>query len=320
MSRVKPPREPRQEENLKLSRRFDSSDSCLGDSEKSDSDSDEGEEGEPEVKVSRKQCAKTRHSLAEDQLENNRKGELEMKQQEVENMRGIISQMEDESISEIEGIKEEESSKPNPVNDIDGFISCMDRAKSIGLALLSNRADSSFLTGNQTQSPSTQDESRALSSMSDHSPEQLVAKLGWYQEQLAQYQQACHDWTVWKEEKTREVSELNEQLSLQTEAFRIKAAEAEKLHEREEAEKRTDQSLMKLKELEIAELRESLDRLEKERSELEEELTEMRNTVAVSETVENNNALTCESKSLLDLVGDGGEGAGGGVLTGGQIN
>ena len=81
LSRVKPgpPREPRQEDRLKLSRKFDSSDSCLGDSEKSDSDSDEGEEeeeGEPEVKVSRKQCAKTRHSLAEDQLENNRKGEL----------------------------------------------------------------------------------------------------------------------------------------------------------------------------------------------------------------------------------------------------
>ena len=78
LSRVKPggPREPRLEEKLKFSRRFDSSDSCLGDSEKSDSASEEGEEGEPEVKVSRKQCAKTRHSLAEDQLENNRKGEL----------------------------------------------------------------------------------------------------------------------------------------------------------------------------------------------------------------------------------------------------
>ena len=80
MSRVKPggPRESREEEKLKLSRKFESSDSCLGDSEKSDSDSEEGEEPEPEVKVKvwRRQCAKTRQSLAEDQLENNRKGEL----------------------------------------------------------------------------------------------------------------------------------------------------------------------------------------------------------------------------------------------------
>ena len=73
MSRVKA---PRHEEKLQTDRRFESSDSCLGDSEKSDSDSEERSEGEPEVKVSRKQCAKTRHSLAEDQLENNRKGEL----------------------------------------------------------------------------------------------------------------------------------------------------------------------------------------------------------------------------------------------------
>ena len=80
MSRVKPggPRESRQEEKLKLSRKFESSDSCLGDSEMSDSASEEGEEPEPEVKVKvwRRQCAKTRQSLAEDQLENNRKGEL----------------------------------------------------------------------------------------------------------------------------------------------------------------------------------------------------------------------------------------------------
>ena len=53
---------------------FQSESECLGDSEKSDSG--EEEEGEIEVKVSRKQCAKTRQSLAEDQLENNRKGEL----------------------------------------------------------------------------------------------------------------------------------------------------------------------------------------------------------------------------------------------------
>ena len=78
LSRVKAgaPREPRHEEKLQRDRKIESSDSCLGDSEKSDSDSDDRSEGEPEVKVSRKQRAKTRHSLAEDQLENNRKGEL----------------------------------------------------------------------------------------------------------------------------------------------------------------------------------------------------------------------------------------------------
>jgi len=80
----------------------------------------------------------------------------------------------------------------------------------------------------QDVTQSETDSQRALPSLSDLNPEQLVANLGWYQEQLGQYQQACHDWTVWGEEKTREVSELNEHLSYQTEAFRIKAAETEK--------------------------------------------------------------------------------------------
>ena len=72
----------------------------------------------------------------------------------------------------------------------------------------------------------------------------MTANLSWYQTELAQYQQACADWQVWGDAKTREVSELNEHLSFQTEAFRIKAAENEKLtkqlQEREEGDKKND--------------------------------------------------------------------------------
>ena len=131
------------------------------------------------------------------------------------------------------------------------------------------QGSSSFFTETPTEDQSQAPAQSALPSASDLSPEQLVANLDWYQEQLGQYQQACQDWTLWGEEKTREVSELNEHLSYQTEAFRIKAAETEKLREKlqeqEEAEKRNDQGLMKLKELEIADLRESLERLESEK-------------------------------------------------------
>ena len=167
------------------------------------------------------------------------------------------------------------------------------------------QASSSFFTDSPAQDQNQAPAQSALPSASDLRPEQLVANLDWYQEQLGQYQQACQDWTLWGEEKTREVSELKEHLSYQTEAFRIKAAETEKLREKlqeqEEAEKRNDQGLMKLKELEIADLRESLERLESEKEEGLEELTEMRNTVAelrsLSETVENYNH---DSAELLD--------------------
>lgn len=72
LARKKP--RPLQSLQPQLTTNLQSDSECLGDSEKSDSD--RSEEGECEVKVSRKQCAKTRQSLAEDQLENNRKGEL----------------------------------------------------------------------------------------------------------------------------------------------------------------------------------------------------------------------------------------------------
>ena len=147
-----------------------------------------------------------------------------------------------------------------------------------------------------SEEPSTAMEaaSEALPAVEELSPEQMMANLGWYQSQLCQYQQACQDWTVWGDEKTREIRELNEHLSYQTEAFRIKAAETEKLKEKlqeqEESDKRNDQSMVKLKDLEIIDMKESLERLESEKSELEEEITEMRNTIAelrsVSETVE----------------------------------
>merc|ERR1719175_594338 len=64
----------------------------------------------------------------------------------------------------------------------------------------------------------------------------------------------------------------------------------DKLQEQEESDKRNDQSMVKLKDLEILDLKESLERLESEKDELQEEITEMRNTIgelqSVSETVE----------------------------------
>ena len=68
-----------------------------------------------------------------------------------------------------------------------------------------------------------------LPAVDELSQEQMTANLNWYQTELAGYQQACADWQVWGDEKTREIHELNEHLSYQTEAFRIKAAENEKL-------------------------------------------------------------------------------------------
>ena len=94
--------------------------------------------------------------------------------------------------------------------------------------------------------------------------------------ELAQYQQACADWQVWGDAKAREISELNEHLSFQTEAFRIKAAENEKLakqlEEKGEGDKKSEsQNLLKLKELEVVDLKESVERLESEKHELASE-------------------------------------------------
>ena len=64
-------------------RRFDNSDDdCPGDSEESDSDEENHKDNinrdaiEAVAGVTRKQCSRTRQSLAEDQLENNKKGDL----------------------------------------------------------------------------------------------------------------------------------------------------------------------------------------------------------------------------------------------------
>lgn len=67
---------------LKLFPKYESEDECLGDSEKSDDSDCDLEKNNnkripsPEPPVLRKQCSLTRQSLAEDQLENNRRGEL----------------------------------------------------------------------------------------------------------------------------------------------------------------------------------------------------------------------------------------------------
>ena len=156
----------------------------------------------------------------------------------------------------------------------------------------------------EQQDPSGQHQE--LPKVEDLSPDQMTANLSWYQSELAQYQQACADWQVWGEEKTREISELQEHLSYQTEAFRIKAAENEKLSqkfkENEESDKNTDaQNMVKLKELEVADLKESVDRLESEKDELSEEINEMRNTVAELRSInENVEAYRDDSAQLLD--------------------
>jgi len=163
----------------------------------------------------------------------------------------------------------------------------------------------SMLTEALPAETGTGETGESLPSVSDLSQDQMVANLAWYQSQLGQYQQACQDWTVWGDEKAREISELSEHLSYQTEAFRIKAAETEKLKEKlqevEETDKKNDQSMMKLKDLEILDLNESLERLESEKSELQEEISEMRSTIAelrsVSESVEN---YRDDSADLLD--------------------
>ena len=138
-----------------------------------------------------------------------------------------------------------------------------------------------------------------LPAVDELSQEQMTANLNWYQTELAGYQQACADWQVWGDEKTREIHELNEHLSYQTEAFRIKAAENEKLinqlKEKEEEDlkkdsgkKNDEQNQIKMKELEIADLKESVERLESEKQELDGEIMEMRGTIAELRSINDN--------------------------------
>merc|ERR1712128_150100 len=79
----------------------------------------------------------------------------------------------------------------------------------------------------QEQTAGVQKDASSLPSVNELKTDEMLANLEWYQSELAQYQQACADWQVWGDTKTQEINELNESLSYQTEAFRIKKAENE---------------------------------------------------------------------------------------------
>merc|ERR1711913_200962 len=128
------------------------------------------------------------------------------------------------------------------------------------------------------------DGSYSLPSVDQLKPEEMLANLTWYQTELAQYQQACADWQVWGETKTQEINELNESLSFQIEAFAIKKSENEKLlkqiQEQGVNNQKSDvQNMLKVKELEVLDLKETVERLESEKQELSEEIEEMRSTI-----------------------------------------
>eukprot|EP00092_Neocalanus_flemingeri_P001893 GFUD01002020.1.p1 GENE.GFUD01002020.1~~GFUD01002020.1.p1 ORF type:complete len:4147 (-),score=1483.97 GFUD01002020.1:293-12733(-) len=170
----------------------------------------------------------------------------------------------------------------------------------------------------QTMSPSESVPENAASSLpalNDLQPDEMLANLSWYQTELAQYQQACADWQVWGDSKSQEIIELHESLQYQTEAFNIKKTENEKLlqqqmQEKGESDKKSDtQNMLKLKELEVLDLKETVERLNSEKEELSEEISEMRNTIdelrRINDNVESyrdDSALLVDTKNNLDEV------------------
>jgi len=173
---------------------------------------------------------------------------------------------------------------------------------------------SSLFGQEQSIAPSESVNDAALPTVTELKPDEMLANLTWYQTELAQYQQACADWQVWGDTKSQEINELNESLSYQTEAFRIKNAENEKLtqqmKEKEESNKKNDmQNMLKLKELEVLDLKETVERFESEKEELSEEINEMRNTIdelrSINDNVESyrdDSAMLDDTKNNLDEV------------------
>merc|ERR1712240_250284 len=152
----------------------------------------------------------------------------------------------------------------------------------------------------------------SLPSVDQLKPEEMLANLTWYQAELAQYQQACADWQIWGETKTQEINELNESLSFQIEAFRIKKSENEKLLQQIQkqeggGQKNDVQNMLKVKELEVLDLKETVERLESEKQESTEEIDEMRSTIdelrRINESVEtykDDSDLLAETKNNLE--------------------
>merc|ERR1712106_824923 len=145
-----------------------------------------------------------------------------------------------------------------------------------------------------------------LPSVEQLMPDEMLANLQWYQSELAQYQQACADWQAWGETKGQEINELNENLSFQVEAFGIKKSENEKLlkqiQKQEETGQKSDvQSMLKVKELEVLDLKETVERLESEKQELSEEIEEMRSTIDELQRINDNvESYKDDSELLVD--------------------
>merc|ERR1712128_296747 len=103
-----------------------------------------------------------------------------------------------------------------------------------------------------------------------------------------------------------ENNELNENLSFQVEAFGIKKSENEKLlkqiQKQEETGQKSDvQSMLKVKELEVLDLKETVERLESEKQELSEEIEEMRNTIDELQRINDNvESYKDDSELLVD--------------------
>ena len=92
------------------------------------------------------------------------------------------------------------------------------------------------------------------------------AEITWYQEQLASYQQALHEWQLWGEQQAAEIEQLKQQIEQQ-------AGQVEQLRQQ------GMQDQVTMKQLEVQDLRETVERLESEKDELNEQVREMRITI-----------------------------------------
>ena len=118
-----------------------------------------------------------------------------------------------------------------------------------------------------------------------------------YQQEIINYQEAIAQWQAWGEQKSEEISKLQENLSSVTEAYNgtVEAynTAVEKLNSFSEEKidpGRSDDKvnevlkLMKIKDMELEELKETIDRLETEKQDLFEELRESKDQLGALES------------------------------------
>ena len=119
-----------------------------------------------------------------------------------------------------------------------------------------------------------------------------------YQQEIINYQEAIAQWQVWGEQKSEEIIKLQENLNSVTEAYNgtVEAynTAVEKLNSFSEEKIEPGRSddkvnevlkLMKIKDMELEELKETIDRLETEKQDLFEELRESKNQLGALESV-----------------------------------